>query len=154
MNAYLIIKFIHVVSAIVAVGLNCSYPIWFMAARRQHENLLFTLQGIKKMDDWVANPSYLISLATGLLLVYFGNYSFFDNRWILFATILFGMMGLVAFGFYSPLLSSLIKTLKTTGSNNEEYQRLDKKQIRLGALLIIIAMSIVFLMISKPNLKL
>ncbi len=151
MNSYLVIKCIHIVSAIVAVGFNCSYPIWLMAGKKHNENLLFTLQCIKKIDDRVANPSYVISLVSGLLLVYFGNYSFFESRWIMYATTLFGVMGVLAFGSYSPLLSKLIKTLKTTGSNTEEYRRLDQKQTRLGTFLIIIALSIVFLMIIKPR---
>jgi ABC-type xylose transport system permease subunit len=89
-------------------------------------------------------PNYIISLATGLLLVYSGNYSILESRCLLYSITLFGPMAVLASGFYSPVLSELIKTLKTTGSNNEEYRRLGKKKIRLGAVLTMIAMSIVF----------
>jgi nitrogen fixation/metabolism regulation signal transduction histidine kinase len=98
----------------------------------------------------VANPAYVVSLVTGLLLVYYGNYSFLESRWIFYAAILFSVMGTLAFGFYSPVLSKLIKTLKATGSNTEEYRRLERKQKWLGAVLLMMAMSVVLLMIIKP----
>jgi uncharacterized membrane protein len=150
MTIFLFIKLIHIISAIIAVGFNCSYPFWFIAARKSNANLLFTLQGIKKIDDRVANPAYVVSLVTGLLLVYYGNYSFLESRWIFYAAILFSVMGTLAFGFYSPVLSKLIKTLKATGSNTEEYRRLERKQKWLGAVLLMMAMSVVLLMIIKP----
>jgi hypothetical protein len=59
-------------------------------------------------------------------------------------------MAILAFGFYSPLLSKQIKAIKATGINSMECQRLDQKQRGLGVILIIVALSIVFLMTVKP----
>src|SRR3989304_370722 len=64
---YLLLKWLHVLAAIVAVGSNVTYGIWIARASRSPEALPFTLRGIKLIDDRVANPAYGLLLATALL---------------------------------------------------------------------------------------
>src|SRR3979411_1603513 len=55
---YLIVKYIHILAAIVAVGLNISYAIWILRAQREPAHTGFALKGIKFLDDRIANPAY------------------------------------------------------------------------------------------------
>src|SRR6266849_5075191 len=67
--AFLIVKYIHILAAITAVGLNISYAIWILRAQREQAHTAFALKGIKFLDDRIANPAYGVLLLTGLLMV-------------------------------------------------------------------------------------
>jgi len=60
------IKFIHILLAIIAFGFNATYAIWITRAQRHPEHLDFALRGVKILDDYFANPAYLLLLASGL----------------------------------------------------------------------------------------
>ena len=52
MEPYTLIKFVHIVFAIIAFGYNASYGLWLgRAAREPKETQLFTLRTIRFMDD-------------------------------------------------------------------------------------------------------
>jgi len=57
MSLYSILKFFHVLLAIVAVGFNASYGIWLARAAREPQHELHVLRGIKILDDRFANPA-------------------------------------------------------------------------------------------------
>jgi hypothetical protein len=63
MTAYSILKWVHVLMAITALGANITYGLWLSRAARESGHLSFTLRGIKALDDRIANPAY------GLLLI-------------------------------------------------------------------------------------
>src|SRR5260370_30125699 len=65
-----IVKYIHILAAIVAVGFNISYAVWIIRAQRDPGHVPFTLKGIKFLDDRIANPAYGVLLLTGLLMVF------------------------------------------------------------------------------------
>jgi len=44
-SLYLILKFLHVLLAIIAVGFNASYPIWLTRAQRDPDHALWVLRG-------------------------------------------------------------------------------------------------------------
>ena len=75
------LKFVHVFAAIVAVGTNVTYGVWFAMARRSPDNEMFALRGIKFLDDRVANPAYAVLLIAGILTVLEGHWSF-GQLWI------------------------------------------------------------------------
>lgn len=150
MTLYSILKLLHILAAIVALGFNLTYPIWLLKSRKQKEHLLYSLEGIKTLDNWIANPCYLLSLATGLWMSLTVGYNIFETKWIFYSLISYGLMSFIGFGIYTPLLSRQIKVLKTEGSNTDAYKKIDKRQTILGLLLYALALTIVFLMITKP----
>jgi len=54
--AFLVVKYIHILAAIVAIGLNISYAVWIIRAQRDPAHMSFALKGIKFLDDRIANP--------------------------------------------------------------------------------------------------
>jgi hypothetical protein len=59
---YLPLKLVHVLSAIVAIGTNVTYFVWFVAMRgRSQAEPGFAPQMIKALDSRLANPAYGIS---------------------------------------------------------------------------------------------
>ena len=101
---YEVIKFLHVLLAIVAVGFNATYGVWLARAAREPEHEGFTLKGVKLLDDRFANPAYALLLVTGLLMVWIGDLDL-TQFWLLSALVLYAVaVGLGLFG-YTPTLS-------------------------------------------------
>src|SRR6202035_3278726 len=89
--AFLVVKYIHILSAIVAVGLNISYAIWILRAQREPTHTAFALKGIKFLDDRIANPAYGVLLLTGLLMVVLLPIPI-TTLWIVIALILYAAL--------------------------------------------------------------
>lgn len=149
MNIYLMVKFLHILFAIVAVGFNISYAFWMVRSSKSPENLFFTLKSIKVMDDFIANPSYVGLVLTGPFLVHLGGFSW-ATPWVWLSFALFVCLAVLGWGIYTPTLTKQIKTLEERGKNSPEYQTLDKRGRILGVGMGLIAIAILFLMVNKP----
>ena len=151
MSLYQILKFVHVFAAIIAVGFNFSYIVWLVKGKMEKEHLLFALRGIKLMDDRVANPCYGLALITGFAMTYIAGYNILAVPWILYPLILFGIMGILAFGFYSPTLKKQIKIVEEYGGDSPEYKSVEKRQMLVGGILFVLAVSVIAIMVFKPS---
>ena len=148
---YLYLKWLHILSAIIAVGANATYGIWLSRASRNPDNLPFTLKGIKMLDDPVANPAYGLLLITGLSMVFTVSFPL-TTPWLLTALVLYGVLVLVGLFGYTPALRHQIEILETEGFRSPEYQAQARRGTVIGIVLAVIAISIVFLMVVKPAL--
>ena len=148
---YLLLKWLHVLAAIVAVGSNVTYGIWISRASRGPEALPFTLRGIKLIDDRVANPAYGLLLATGLLMVFVVRLPL-TTPWLLTALVLYVIVVLVGLLGYTPTLRHQIRMLDSEGFHSPNYQALARRGTLLGLVLAVLVIVIVFLMVVKPGL--
>ena len=151
MSVYQMLKFFHVFAAIIAVGFNFSYIVWLVKGKMEKEHLLFSLKGIKLMDDRVANPCYGLALITGFAMAYIAGYNILTVPWILYPLILFAIMGILAFGFYSPMLKKQIKIVEEYGGDSPEYKAIEKRQMLVGGILFVLAVSVIAIMVIKPS---
>ena len=148
---YLLLKWLHVLAAIVAVGSNVTYGIWIARASRSPEALPFTLRGVKLIDDRVANPAYGLLLATGLLMVFVVRLPL-TTPWLLTALVLYVIVVLVGLWGYTPTLRHQIRMLDSEGFHSPNYQALARRGTLLGLVLAVLVIAIVFLMVVKPGL--
>ena len=148
---YLLLKWLHVLAAIVAVGSNVTYGIWIARASRSPEALPFTLRGVKLIDDRVANPAYGLLLATGLLMVFVVRLPL-TTPWLLTALVLYVIVVLVGLLGYTPTLRHQIRMLDSEGFHAPTYQSLARRGTLLGLVLAVLVIVIVFLMVVKPGL--
>ena len=144
------LKTLHIFYAIVAVGLNTSYPVWQARAAREPEHTGYALRGIKFLDDRIANPSYAGLLVVGILLVLTGPWEF-TQFWVAAAIGLYVIMGLVAFLLYSPTLTKLIASYESDGAATAEFRALNARSRMVGILLAVLVVSIIVLMVMKPG---
>ena len=147
MSWYLLVKFIHVLLAITAVGSNITYGVWNMLAASEPANLPFTLKGISFIDRRVANPAYGLLLITGLIMV---AMQWGWRGWIITALILFVLLIVVAVGFYSRAMRQQIEVLATQGPTSVAYKQLEGQSRLYGIISAVIALAIVFVMVVKP----
>ena len=148
---YLLLKWLHVLAAIVAVGSNVTYGIWVARASRNPKALPFTLRGIQLIDDRVANPAYGLLLVTGLPMVFVIRLPL-TTPWLLMAFVLYILVVLVGLLGYTPTLRRQIQILDSEGFQSPTYQALARRGTRLGAVLAFLVIVIVYLMVVKPGL--
>jgi hypothetical protein len=149
-SLYLVLKFIHILAAITAVGSNITYGVWSARSQAEPAHLGFALKGIKFLDDRIANPAYGVLLLTGLLMVFMQWR--ITSLWIIVALLLFAVLVVVAVAFYSPLLRNLIKLVDAGDTTSPDFARLARQNRMLGAGIGLIVVLILVMMVFKPTL--
>jgi hypothetical protein len=150
MNWFLLLKTLHIVSAITAVGANITYGAWAARSQREPDHLAFALRGIKFIDDRIANPAYGVLLLTGLLMAIF--YLGFGHLWLLLGLGMFVLLAAIAVTVYSPALTGQIKALETDGVASQAYKSADARATAVGIFLGVVAIAVVFVMVFKPQI--
>src|SRR3954447_55752 len=131
---YLIIKWLHILLAITAVGANITYGVWLSRAAKQSEHLPFTLRGVQILDDRIANPCYLLLLVTGVAMAFIQPWPI-TTPWLLVSLILFVINLLLGFLVYTPILRRQIRLAETEGPGSVEYQDAARRGMVLGMIL-------------------
>ena len=146
---YLVVKFVHVLLAITAIGANLTYGVWFARANANPSFAPFALRGIKFIDDRIANPCYILLLPTGALMVWMGGLGF-GTRWIAIAMTLWLLAILVAYLGYTPALAKQIAAVERAGVASPEAKALASRGGVFAAIIAVLVMAILALMIFKP----
>jgi uncharacterized membrane protein len=149
-SLYSLLKFLHILFAIVAVGFNASYAIWLGRAAQDPASLRFALRGVKFLDDRFANPAYGLLLLSGLSMVWVGHLSL-RTFWIAAALVLWVLTVVLAVTLYTPALRTQIRVLEASGASSPEYQQAATRQLVSGIVVVIPVLIILFLMVVKPG---
>src|SRR6266542_6132003 len=154
---YVLLKWIHVLLAITAVGANITYGIWIARSTKgdakYHAQVLRT---IKFLDDRVANPCYGLLLLTGGAMVALsrsggtGGWSF-TTPWILASLVLYVVAVVLGLFMYSPALRRQIAAAETAGTDSADYKISAAQSRQLGIISAVIVVAITFLMVVKPT---
>lgn len=149
MSLFLVLKVVHILGAITALGANISYAFWMRRAGNDRDRIVDTIDGIRRLDSRVANPAYAVVFVVGILLVLTGNYSF-TTFWIAAAIIIFVAVTLLGIFVYAPALRRQEAEARADISS-PAYAAAARRQTLLGALLTLLAVVIVILMVTKPG---
>lgn len=149
--AYVLTKWIHVLSAIAALGANITYGVWLRRAARRSDVLPFTLRTIKLIDDRLANPAYALLLVTGLAMVWLARFRL-ATPWILTSLVLYVALLLLGLPGFTPTLRHQIELIERDGPESQEFQDTSRRATIQGAILGVLAVVIVFMMVVKPGL--
>jgi uncharacterized membrane protein len=153
MSLFVVVKFVHVLLAIIAVGFNATYGVWLTrVAREPVPTQSFVLRGIKRLDDWFANPAYVLLAVTGVTMVLLGELRF-TTFWIAGGIVLWAIAVALGFFVYTPMVRNQIHSLETAGPESADYKRYAANARFLGIALAVIVVAIVFLMVTKPTLS-
>ena len=149
MNWFLLLKSLHVLSAIVAVGANLTYGVWSALAKKEPAHLPFALRGIKLIDDRVANPAYGVLLATGLIMA-FTTYTI-TLTWILVGLSAYVVMAVLGVAVISPALSAQMRALDGEGAASPRYLAAEARVRGIGMFLGVLVVAVVIVMVAKPQ---
>ena len=150
MTLYLVLKFIHVLSAIVAVGANITYGVWNARISSEPSHAAFTLKSIRFIDNRIANPAYGVLLLTGLVMV-FMDWKITD-LWVIVGLV--GFVGIAVLGgaVFTPLLRNQVTLAEAGDTSSSEYVRLANRSRILGPVLGLLVVVILVMMVFKPTL--
>jgi uncharacterized membrane protein len=148
MSLFIALKVVHILSAITAVGANVTYAFWLRRAGLDRDRLLYSIEGVRRMDRVIANPAYILVLASGVLMVLTGAYSF-ETGWIAAAIILYILTAIVGITLFAPAIRrQQAEAARDPGS--AAYASAAGRSNLLGVLTVAIVIVIVYLMVAKP----
>ncbi len=128
---YNLIKWLHIIFAIAAIGANITYGIWIAMA------LPFTLRTIKLIDDRLANPSYGMLLVTGVVMLLSEPFDF-GTPWVSLSLGLYVLAVLLGIFGYSPALRWQIALAESDGPGTAEYGAAARRGTVMGILLVVL----------------
>jgi uncharacterized membrane protein len=144
----LLLKLVHILSAMLAVGTNTTAIFWLRHAGSDADRLRFAIGGIRWLDKRLAIPAFGVLVLTGGLMVWFGIYDLTEG-WVLTALVLY--VGLSAAGM--TVMGPALKRVLAEAERDPTSTRFaDAKRTSLGytwgslAVLVVI----VALMVTKP----
>jgi uncharacterized membrane protein len=149
MSAVLLLKVVHVLAAIVAVGANVTYAFWLRrAGTADRDRLVFTIDTIRKLDNMIATPAYVVVLLTGLAMVFVGAFSF-EANWIRAAIGLYVLVVIMSIVLYAPAVRRQLAEAEADPSS-PAYRAAASRSNLLGMVVMVIVLVIVVLMVTKP----
>jgi uncharacterized membrane protein len=148
---YTTAKWIHILCAIISLGANLTYFPWFMTVPKSRETLVFTLKTIRLLDNWIANPAYILAYITGEIMMRVGGQIHYSTSWMTVALILYATISVLGLFVYAPLLKKQQQLAETKGADDPVYQRVSRNGIVLGTVIVLITIGITFLMVAKPH---
>lgn len=148
MTLVLLLKFVHVLAAITAVGANLTYAFWLRRAGRDRDRLVWTLETIHRLDTRIVNPAYGVLLVTGVLMVAGGLYSF-QTGWLATAIVLYVATALIGIAVYAPVIRRQAAEAARDPAS-AAYAAIERRSNLLGAVTLVLVLAIVFLMVAKP----
>lgn len=148
-TAYTVVKYIHIILAIIAVGFNSSYGIILAVAGKNKELLDFALRTIRVLDNRFANPAYAGLVISGLGMLHLGKISI-RTHWVLGSLGLLLVMVPLAI-VYARLTRKQLAALAAEGPDGAEYQRLGRINMIGGLAMYAIVFVILGFMVFKPH---
>lgn len=150
MDLVLLLKLTHVVAAIVAVGANLTYAFWLRLAGRDQARLVWTIGGIRRLDNRVANPAYVVLLVTGILMIVGGHFTF-QTSWIAASLVLYVGVAVIGVVAFAPALRRQLAAAELDPAS-PDYRAAERRSNLLGIVTVVIVLVIVTLMVTKPAL--
>jgi uncharacterized membrane protein len=149
-EAWQILKVVHILAVVVALGANLTYIFWQRRAGRDRDQLVFVLDNLGRLDRIVANPAYVIALLAGIGMVLMGPFSF-ELLWISASIVLFVVVAILGMVVYAPLVRRQ-RAAAVADPSSAEYEALARRSTQMGMLTIGLVVVIVILMVLKPTL--
>ena len=144
---YLLVKFLHILIAILALGTSAGLGIVLEFYGNNPTHGTFVLRAIERVVSFFVLPGYVLMLVTGLWMV---NLSWsFTTKWIQAALALWGV-GMAMHVLFLIVLGKQRRLSESGGPESSSYRRISLLGRGLGAGLGLIVIGILYLMVFKP----
>jgi uncharacterized membrane protein len=148
MSLYGLLRLLHVLLAVLAVGGNLTYVLWLRHAEREPEHLAFTIRGIRRIDRTVANPAYALLLVTGLAIVFTTGQPW--APWLVTAVAIYVAAAAIGYFVFGPVVRRELAAFERGGVGDPEYRRLRGHARTLSWVTTAMVLAILALMVLKP----
>jgi uncharacterized membrane protein len=144
---YLLLKFFHILIAILALGTSAGLGVVLEFYGSHPTHGPFLLRAIGRLVAFFVLPGYVLMLVTGLWMV---NLAWpWTTRWIQGAMVLWAV-GLAALLIFLAVLRKQLRLLEAEGPATAAYRRISLLGRGLGGGLGLVGITILYLMVFKP----
>ncbi len=151
----LILRFLHVLGAVVALGFSLSYGLWISRGDRAGGPARsFALRTVSWIDRRLTTPAYGLQLVTGLLLVLLTDLARFKQAWLALSLGLYALLTALAIVAYAPAhrrRTALADRIAAGESVEAEYGEVSRSADRWGLVVAALTLAILALMVFKPG---
>jgi uncharacterized membrane protein len=148
---YNVLKFVHILLAIIAIGFTSAFGLIIGRAAKaggDGREMLYALRAIRLMVT-IAHGCFVLLLLTGLWMIWEVGFPF-SFKWIYWSLILFAIALGTGVFVMAPSVTRRIEILSSRGPSDPEFIALSKRAATLGPILSVIALIIIWLMVAKP----
>jgi uncharacterized membrane protein len=150
MELWQALRFVHILSVIVALGANLTYLFWMGRTRADPAHLVFVIESIRRLDRRIANPAYILAAIAGLGIVLTGPYGI-ETPWIVLAIALYVLVAILGITLYAPAMRNQLDLARRAPGSNA-YAAAARRSRRLFYVVTAMVLVIVGLMVFKPSL--
>lgn len=148
-SVYLVVKFVHILVAIIAVGSSAGSSLWLRLAIRSPSHLPFALRSAKRLDEVVTRPGLIVMALTGLWMA--ATRWSLSLFWVRASLILVVIVLVLLYVVVGPLLTRLIRVTDSDGLSTPAWKRSNWLFEVFGGAAGLIIVVIVWLMVTKPS---
>jgi uncharacterized membrane protein len=154
-SAYLVIKWIHVLSSVLLVGtgFGSAYYLFFVNRRPSLAAKAVVARLVMRADLWFTTPAAVIQPATGLLMAYWAGWPVWSTPWLRWAIVLY----IVAGACWLPVLWLQWRMMQIAEAALREgaalpaaYERYARWWTALGIPAFVAMLVVFYLMVAKP----
>ena len=153
MDSYLLLRLVHILSAVVVAGTGAGIAFFmFMASRSNNPQAIAVTARNVVLADWLFTaPAVVIQFLSGWLLMNRLNWSF-SSQWFLVVLALFIFIGVcwIPVVFIQYRLRHYADQAIQQGAIGDEFKRLMKLWTALGIPAFLAVLVIFWLMVFKP----
>lgn len=148
MSQYLLLKFFHILIALVALGGSAGLGIALEFYGNHPTHGPFLLRAIGRIVAFFVLPGYVLMLVTGLWMV---NMAWpLTTRWIQGAVVLW-TVGIVGLSIFLAVLRKQRRLLEAEGPSSASYQRVSLLGRAVGGGVGLVGITILYFMVFKPG---
>lgn len=156
MNAYLVVKTLHILSSVLMVGtgFGSAFYLYFTNRSNSVPAISTVTKLIVRADWWFTTPAVIFQPLSGLWLAYYVGWSW-DTSWILLSLILFAVAGIcwIPAVWLQLRMADLARSAETSGGLlPPSYWRYAKLWEWMGYLAFPAMLVVFYLMAAKPTL--
>jgi uncharacterized membrane protein len=143
------LKWLHIVGVCIAFGSNVTHFFWLLSANRDPVNRANIVRLVKKIDDRLAVPSYVVAITCGISM-WLWQWPL-DAAWLIASLVL--TVGLTIWGIaFGPFMKRWIALTSEPEPNEDKIGALSKRLTSWWAVIIACVFVITYLMVWKPAL--
>ena len=144
-----ILLYLHVLSAIAAVGASLTFIFWTIRSAREPQAKSAILGTLSLIERALVMPAYTVVLATGIIL-WLDRYEV-ATPWIELSLVFYVILAAIV-GFHIMGIKKQITLAADGQDDSDEYAKVDRRGRILRILHIVFALAILYLMQFKPAL--
>jgi len=148
-DVYIGLKWLHIVSICIAFGSNVTHIFWIIAANRDPVHRANILRLIKKIDDRLAVPAWVVATICGTIM-WLWQWPV-NSSWIIVSLVLTVILSIMGISF-GPFMYKWIDLAKDPCADNQPLLTLSRRLTIWWICIAAAVFFVLYLMVFKPVL--